>query len=658
MTEDKDQQLKKILAAADVPVSVSKESEELIFTRLRELSAQKKQEPRLVDYFRLVPALRAAVAILVLIPCLFLAYSFIFGSFPERYPLSIVNGSGMIALTGEKAGTGYRMGKNDGLRADDNAFCDLSLADIVQLRLYPQSEMRLTGYSAWDPGINLRLEKGSLYVDKKGKLEWDKKVIIELDRYRFALAGTRAQFTIDEEAVTIACFEGNVLISSREKDEYIELFALNRDEKIRIRLDRPSLPETKQIAPVSDQDRQTDRDNRDQKPYSTPPQKEQTEAAPIVKETKTDIEKPQNELDKSERPTEQEEPAEKEIRDVRPVVTEIGLLDDPSVSAGKFNFFASCPGPNGTYLLTQGTCRKLSGDRLFSPLGFPSKPVFRIKPVLFDGKVILTENTRIFIFDSSNDSLIATVKLDPQDSLDDNYYPVRMDDRILFPVRNRGYFTINPNNPLPVLSPFITEVFPLTPVVYSDRVYVGAFYQNYIKALDSEGREIWKTEVPEGTLSNMALINGELYLPVVEDGVSRIIKIKKDGTRDGEWKLAGRIIADILAFERSIIGLYTDGTLFQLDLSDSRSMPIERIFRTQLTNKASRNYYPIILGRRLYTGTEDGYLLSYDLYDRKIVERILIRTGEPFYTAPFAAGTGVYLVSNTGTLYKVTQTGN
>jgi hypothetical protein len=66
-----------------------------------------------------------------------------------------------------------------------------------------------------------------------------------------------------------------------------------------------------------------------------------------------------------------------------------------------------------------------------------------------------------------------------------------------------------------------------------------------------------------------------------------------------------------------------------------------------------RGICPLLSGHYLYQGTDRGTLVSYNLLTAKVEKEIPVAADAAFYATPFYLQGNLYLVSNRGSLYKV-----
>ncbi|MBN1697981.1 MAG: FecR domain-containing protein, partial [Spirochaetales bacterium] len=158
---------------------------------------------------------------------------------PREYYSPLVFSSGEAHRTGTPEtplAPGDEIGEDDTVTVAPDDVCDLGLDDTPVFRFFPSSRFTVTDNTASTDRLVIRLEAGSLYINRDPEKAGVKKVAIESGNYRFVLEGTRVLFESLPERLDVSCFEGRVRVIAEEDRRLRELFLLLAGEKIGIEL--------------------------------------------------------------------------------------------------------------------------------------------------------------------------------------------------------------------------------------------------------------------------------------------------------------------------------------------------------------------------------------------------------------------------------------
>jgi hypothetical protein len=656
MRNENDTDLKNLVEVAGSPLSLSKKAEERIFTRMAELTAKRRQRSRLLTFFKYTPALTYIVILAVLLPvCLWTGFSIFIPGTSSSYPLTLISDSGVLGDSGDMPPSGYILKENDRIVTPAQKVCDLRLKDTAGFRFFPGSEAFLVSYSQFSSQITIQLDKGSLYVNKRKTIGPHKQLIIKADRFHFLLTGTRLYIKKTLEDITAVCFDGRVEVIRKDEHVTRQLVSLLAGEKIHFSLANGK--SVFNVASPSDEEILIDEKNKEMAfirktssfEQQIAPEKPDTDDTDQTKQTF--VEGQDNENAMQRRLPETKEEQSRSYNKVQ----ELARLPVASAEPGKVLFFSACHDEKSIFIVSTNRFFRVRDGSVDEPVRFPSQSFFRIKPVLAGKILILAEANCLFLIDKDTCMITHSIPLGEKGVIEDNYYPQVAGDLLYVPIKNRGYYTLNLQEKDDGLQLLHSEPFPFTPVIQEHTIFVGAFYENYITAMDREGRERWKISLPGKSFCNPVWVDRHMYVYLLEKNIPKIIEITDKGRRSREWILGEETIADILPYENSICGFYATGSMFVLDLDTSHVFQSEKIFRNTLSTRAWRNYYPLIHNGFLYTGSDDGKLIVFDLKKKKTEHAVVINEGESFYTAPFITGNTMYIISNSGILYTISK---
>lgn len=652
-----------IIKTAHSSFQVSKEGEERIFRRIAELTEKKREKVNPFLFFTYVPSLSVIVLLVFLLPLIiFTSYTFLIPRTISAYPLVLVSESGVQGKEGSLVTSGYRLNQGDRIVAGENTVCDITLKKIASLRFSPGSEAELTTYSEFSNQVTIALTKGSLYINKDEKKKSNKELIVRVESYRFMMAGTRVFFEIKENTLAAICFEGILGIYTEDGTDKNPMISLFSGEKIE--LSRNKGPRQFIVDTLSSKEKRIDEKNKtfpkyeqnpeDQEPEFQDPEDQEESGLPEEKEEFIPREDKKEEKGVTTPAPEYKEP--EKLMFTRSSV--FAHLTESADQSDAINFYASCHDNESAFIVTRNKLFRIRHGKVEEPVRFPGSVSFKVRPLLYKSTLILPEARNLFLINKDTGEIIKTIPFKEKEFLEDNYYPLIRGPLLYIPVRNTGYYALDVENPGKGLSLIYTEDFPLTPVVISpdkgkETLIIGAFYENYIAALDSGTQVLWKMNLPGDSFCNMIKIDNNIYTYIFEDDAHKIIEISSAGTRMREWKIKNRLSSDILPYQRSIIGIYTEGTLFSINLDTNEVRDLVKVVNRSLSTRSWRNYYPLLSEGFLFTGTENGRLIIYNPEQHSIEKELIIDANESFYTSPFRLLNALYLISNSGTLYQV-----
>jgi len=648
--KDNNSDLGNIITTAHSCFQVSKKAEEKIFSRIAELTGKRRKKVHPLLLFKYVPSFSIIVFLVLLLPAVMItSYNVIIPRTVSIHPIILLSDSGVEGKNGTAYSSGYKLKKNDRIVTHESIFSDINLKRIATIRFFPETEAVLTNYSEFSNKIALTLNKGSLYINKDRKKKSKKQLIVQIQIYKFELAGTRVLFITEEKKIKAVCFEGIIKIYKKDakgKDPFITLFS---GEKIDLLLKDDS--RNFLVSRVTLEEKRIDENNKDFPLYDLSDKKpEESKDKPEIQETiaAKDI---GNEKSKEKDTIVNTTPIRE--KSFLSTIKKIAQLNDHETTAGVINFYSSCHDNKTAFIITRNKLFRIQDNNAIESTRFTTPVTFKIKPLLHDNTLILPEAHNIFFIDKESEEITTAIPLKEKEVLEDNYYPVIKDTLLYFPVKNSGYFTLDSMKPEKGLSLLYKEDFPLTPIIRENSTIIGSFYDNYIAAIDTASRILWKTDIPGESFCNFVMIDDNIYTYSDENDTHKIIEITTEtGKRSNEWNIKKRVVSDIYTYNHIIVGVNTDGSLFSLDIQSNKVTSLPEIINSSISTRSWRNYYPLIVENMLYTGTEDGKLLVYDLENKSIEKELVINKDESFYTAPFIMDNSLYIVSNSGNLYQ------
>ncbi|MBN1697170.1 MAG: FecR domain-containing protein [Spirochaetales bacterium] len=657
MRNENNTDLKHIIEVADSPVAVSRRAEEKIFSRMAEMTAGKSERIKPVTFFRYSPALTLILLCVIVLPlCLWTGFAVFVPGTVSAYPITLISDSGIIGETGQMRSEGDVLEENDRIVVPETSVCDLEIKGTAGFRFFPGSEARLVSYSQFSRRITIRLEKGSMYVNKTGSFGTDRRLSVSSDQYLFSMTGTRVLFEKTGDDIIAVCFEGEVRVFMKEETADRHLVSLGAGQKIRLAVSGGT--PVFNVALPSNHEIRIDEENRDMV-YANRTVSSLKEAVRDNAETDTAAGKPVFEeegVDEKKTDIEITLPSREQKKPlVYNMVNEAAKLPVDAPGPGKVLFFSVCFDGTSVYILSTNNLFRLGEGGIEEPIRFQSPPLFRVKPVLRGNTMMLADSLFLYLIDTKKETITSSIPLGDNGVMEDNYHPLVSETTLYLPIKNRGYYTLNllePDEPLKLLR---SEHFPLSPIVGERVIVIGAFYENYIAALDRTARELWKVELAGKSFCNPVWMNNRIYVYLLEGSVPKIIEITDNGRRNGEWTLEAPIISDFYSYGGFLFGFYTDGGIFVLDPDRSRLSRSEKIFSGTLSTRTWRNYYPLIAGKFLYTGTDSGSLIVWDCDAHEKAYTVIVRENESFYTAPLMVHDDLYIISNRGIVYRITK---
>lgn len=622
----------------------------------------RKEKPSLTKFFRYHSSLRAAVLVFLFIP---LAATLLFmqnsSSKVKIGPMIVISDGSGTVRENEQLYFGYKIRKGDTLDSG-NEQISIQRGNTFGIQMFEDSSLTMAGAPEKQGPLYFILNKGSMYINKKGILEQDRNTVIDIRNYSFTLIGTRVYFSLTaDNSITVVCFEGRVQIdrnNSKNNKNNETIGLLNENEKAVI-------SEAGEISflygnDINEAEKYIDSELSGSIPFSKrlilPELSDKNKAGYKIIDTEYITQSREN-------PEERTLPglsglsAHTDKKEVLPeyLITRIGVIPGGSLNNSETGFYSNAVIDDTAYLISDNSLVVLKDNSLTAIDILPDDPHFRIKPFVSEKYLGLASTKNIYLINRDDLSLSLSAQIPGRGMVADNYAPEISDNQIIVPVLNNGYYRLDLNKINSGLELLHQEVFPVSPTVVDNGVLVGSFYNNYISKLDKDGKQIWNYSLEGSSFSNF-LVDGEMiFAYVLENDVPYIIMLENNSLKK-RWKLNNTLVSDFGKYNDYIFGIDTEGRLFILDTEKDLLSDICEVFSKQLSTRALRNISPVLINGLLTVGTDTGKLLLYDP-ESGIVEEIIIDESEEFYTNAFAVGNSINLISNNGILYSVTKSG-
>jgi hypothetical protein len=639
--------MKHILKRASRTPFVSDGGDTRIRGEIKGLLEQKNHETRFFNHIRYNPVFM----LILIIPLLLLAISgsivpFLYNPLPV---LTFISGSATLEETTQNLLPGNRLGEGDTLIVSGNSICDMVLKQSTNFRLFPDSIMTVASLrKTSSQSIVLELQKGSLYLDKEKGIN-NARMVVEISDYRFLMQGTRVFFDIQKGRITASCYEGKVTIIRTDGSEY----SLLAREKIEITIESEGT-RYDITGWITDKESTFDRTFKEFLPFDK-------EAASLYHSIRYGEEKEESIVTKEiDFEYDREKDGLKDIilpdKKEAYTITETAVLSDPAIIDNRVNLIFTHQDADTGYILTPGKFFTLKNGSIEEAVVFESSPIFKIRPVDTGNILCLASVNTIYFIEKNTFTIKSRVALKKSEQIGENYYPVYYDNTIYFPVKNTGYYTMNMDEQYQ-LELFSHETFPIAPLVSSEGIYTGANYRNYIALLDEKGKQLWKCSLNGESYTNFIKIDENIFTFLAERDNNYIIRINNTGIIDKKWPVSNEVLADFISYKKKIFGFYSTGMLFSLDTETGEKTIHEAVVTGNLSLEKWRAFRPYTNRTLLFTGTDKGELLIFDMEKGITEKRILIKEGEAFYAAPVVENGTIYLVSNTGKVFAVTLNG-
>jgi hypothetical protein len=324
-------------------------------------------------------------------------------------------------------------------------------------------------------------------------------------------------------------------------------------------------------------------------------------------------------------------------------------------------FFAGQAAGKFIYLASQDTFAILKDSGIVSVGGLPSTAVYKTSPLTDGRNAYLFCLDSVYIIDPFTEKIKKKLPLPPDSIIGDNYFPVIQEQTVLLPLQNTGYYTLQLTEEACIIKQLYYEPFPFSPVIYENKILIGSYYNNYLAAIDVQGRLLWQYTFEGQSFANPVVAgekDGERKVFFYNDDKSHHLLIQINslqGNREKAWELPVPVYADFIWFPPCILGINNMGHLFSLNTETAELKDLAVVVNRKLSISEWRRIHPLVLGQELYLGTDQGRLLIYDMQRQKIKEEIMVDKNAAFYAPPIAFRKAVYLISNEGFVYRVTN---
>ncbi|MBN1697640.1 MAG: hypothetical protein JW881_09015 [Spirochaetales bacterium] len=565
----------------------------------------------------------------------------------------LISGS---AISDTPGTAGFRAGsvieEGERVTVPDGVTSDFGMGDNIRFRLFPGTDFKVVTGSEASGRYLVSFSRGSAYVVKHGKLDDNKSLGVRVNGYTFMLTGTRALFQSAGQHIRVFCFEGRIDAFRLEEGDERELFTLRSGEEAHIVVQR-------ERRTYSIDDFLIEAAVKFDKTFDVLPPVDDAMLSRhegfLAMEGVIGLSVSREETGPIPATTPLPEPA----RDAEKkpfTVHEAGNISDASFRKGRINFIAAVPDEGSGYIITQNSIYGLNGGTLRKGPSFPAGTIFRVKPAVSKTTICCVSTGKVYILDRYSLAVREEMSLPPSGSAEDNYYPAGDGGTYYIPVLNHGYYTIERDEREPELRKVYDELFPVSPLVTKAGIVVGASYENYIAMISRGGSLLWKNELEGKSFVNFIDSGGIIYAYVLKDSCPMIIGFDSGGRKRGEWPLGQMVTADLTAFGTFLFGYYDDGGLFMFDTASGTAEHIADVFGGTLSGRILRTMKPTVHDGRLYSGTDKGELLVYNIAARTVEYRYPINVEEAFFASPIVRDATVYLAGNSGKVYEIVKT--
>jgi hypothetical protein len=577
---------------------------------------------------------------LVLIPVFILFILLGFGGYMTRPEPVLAFRSGAGILSGNELSSQTHVKEKDSVRVPDNKICDLRIDKCADFRFFPSSVFTVISMGKANPALIFRLEKGSLYLDKKK--DWDNKpMYIEIKDYRFLLQGTRIFAAILQDRILLSCFAGRVKAIRDNGAEYTllagektEIFTGTQGNLYRIR------------GWLNEDDVRFDENSLGFPPFDAA--LSALYSSICSPKTSDGIGREQGEVPKQKGTIREQTPDNPPY-----AATEIGSIKN-SFSDTRTNLIFSASDADRGYILCQNKLYTIRDNSVKEALSFDKAQVFKIKPVISGDKLCLVSSRNIYLIDRNSFVIRAMIPLKSNEAVIENHLP-QFDGKMLYvPAQNTGYYAVNSDEPQPAAKLFFKEKFPLTPIPTDSGILFGSSYPCSIAFLDKKGNRDWTLPVDGESYSDFIKADDHIYYPVFKDNKSYIVQVDEKGKIEKYVPLAEQVLADLFAYKHRLFGFYKSGLLFSVDTGTGITTDIDKVFNT-LTLEKWRASDTFRDGKLLYAGTDTGELLVYDMETGKKVYRFEVKAGETFSAAPVFVGGTLFMVADSGRVFTLVK---
>ncbi|MBN2352215.1 MAG: PQQ-binding-like beta-propeller repeat protein [Spirochaetales bacterium] len=609
-----------------------KKAEKRVLAVIREKTAAKPR-PSFFRVFRYSPALAAVAIVIVAVPLGLVLAGILFFPSPGAVPLVAVSDKGG-SVEGRAAPLrfGDVVREHDVLRTGPGEQPALERKDRIDIQLFSRSTLEIEGFAESGPDLSLRLDRGSLYIDKRAPGREGGRVAVSIDAFVFTLKGTRVYFSVDgERVVRLICYDGRIEAGTVEVGAERVLFSLPAGAKAEVRpdgtwtVDRTLSPAEKDL-----------------------------DSALRRGLPRTDFVK---ELSLGEGVSSTgEERRSGAAKVISPyTITDVGGIAGVNPGEEGVRFYGVAEAAGRVFFVNHKDVFTLEAGGIVKRRGLVSRALFMTRPFAAGRRIGFAVPGAVVLVDAATLADSVTVTLPSDGSIDHNFMPAVWGDRLVLPVQNHGYYALEPDAGPENLRLLVKEPFPVAPLATDGILYLGSYYETYVSGVNTQGTILFKTRLKGNTAVNPALSRGSVLVAVVESSHPYLLRLDAAGRETGRWRLAAALKADFLAIGDLLFGVYSDGRLFELDTTSGRVSVVGRLFERQLTSRQWRNVGLCPAGGMVYAPTDRGSILAVDLARGKKAEEIAVKSGEAFYTAPFVHGGALYAVGNSGTVYRIVK---
>jgi hypothetical protein len=627
-----DNQLKQLITTASNFKRPSKNTRMRILTMIKQNTQSAPQKKTFLSIFKYRPVFSFSAAALVLISLIALVTLLLIIPVKSEQPLVVASqNAGILVSTEQSLTLGQELKQDDTIRNGAGKQTIVERKDMLVAYLFSESELKIAQLNKYDRALQLKLRRGSLYINKLSAPDKAKSFKVDVGAdYTFILTGTRVYFSIDENRkITVILYDGSITIDAYIKVKPDFPFVLNAPITLTI---FPDARWEKQNSDAwTEQEKHLDTILSQPHPYTG-----KIKEISLIKDKSI--------AQKAEETTSR-----------RYQISRIGNIAPARTKQGAVNYYASVSEGGRGYFINQNELFIL--DKNFSSLRkiIQLSGILKAKPIVVQNVLCLSSANSLILIDTGTFQISREISLPADGSIDHNYFPQKQGSAVYVPVQNWGYYKFNPLEKGSNLILVYKEVFPLAPAPLGNTVFVGSYYNNYVGLLDRQGTVLFKSPLNSNCFVNYVIDNEMLYVYSEENAKNKIICFNTSGKRINEWELPWKLVSDFKLINKKLCCISTTGRLFMLNTTTGAVKQMIRLYHTALTTRQMRYFEFLQDGRRILAGTEDGQLVIIDALQEKVVECLTINKNEKFFAAPLVLKNNIYCIANSGNVYSITK---
>jgi hypothetical protein len=644
-----ERQLKELIKTGSVPERPSEDFRNRMFTMIKEKTEIQTHKPPRFTLFLSPRALAAAAAALILIIPLIILFTLYFSSSTQSsIPFLVVSNRGGTLVGRETSITqGYTLNEKDIIRTGIGEQVVLQRKNMAVFYLFSLSELEISHLTGKSGRMDLTLIEGSLFVNKISPHNSKESITVAVgDDYVFVLKGTCVYFSIDKNKnITIILYDG--LISIQPPPDHVADLPLSlySPEKLCIFTDGSWQKST--YVSWSEDEKALGELLRSPFPYTG-----LIEEIHLRKSGRNDSISPETILHEK-RP--EETPTPRPEKKPRYLISRIGHIGQEDISQNTVNFFSSAIDKGRIFWINQHELYRMENDRISKAEQITPASSFRARPLMINNTLCLSSANSLLLVDSSSLRLKREIAFPVDGSVDHNFSPQYIRGLVIIPIQNYGYYLFDSLRHDSLLKLIYKEPFPLAPLPAGNDIFIGSYYNSYIGLIDTKGAEIFKTTLGGNTFVNHVYHKDILYAYAEEADGNKIIAFDNSGKRIKELNLPWKIVSDFIVKDHTIWAVTASGMLVTLDTEKGNRKELIRIHATTLSSRQMRYLQLYDTATHIFAACEDGTIVVIDPHRLIVDEQITVNRDEKFFCPPLVLDYALYVVANTGTVYKIVK---